>query len=535
MKPMNDKDLNEIFEKYLTKDQTEDFLQQIDEIDDQCMEDLSLAFDECPSEIEISKEDSDADDSLLDFIQRGELSSPVQSIEDYPIPDSQEPENEKEESTENEDVKSFAHNFTRRLLQTYDFKCWNDQVFVYYEDHGIYIHLSDHKLKILIRQGWDEKTQAKLTRNNILEIMERLKTEPSIQIDEGYFNCYTHLMNFWNGVLDLETGKLLDHSPKYRFTHCIRADYTAAPSGGETFMKFIDTAMQGNEQKKLHLQEIVGYMISEYYTAKKAPMLIGQPHSGKSTLNRVIGALIGSEHVANVPLHRLHERFILAHLSTKKVNICSEISDEALSNIEVFKAVTGNDELVAEYKGKDHFTYKSRIKLLFSGNSMPILKNRDVTSAFFDRLTFVNFNYTVPEAERDHNLENKLLDIDRSYIVAWAVEGIKRLVRNNFVFSESEESVAFKKRYIIEQNNTIDFIRSHCVFGPDCKVHLKPLYTEYLRYCSQNCFTAYSKDDFFAEIAKYKVQKRKFRLNGSKSLWGYVGIALKQEIQYKSA
>ena len=424
--------------------------------------------------------------------------------------------------------KKFEYNFYKELCIKYHFKCLNEKVYVYQKKEGRYILKNDNELKILIRKGWKDDIQEKLNKNNMAEILERLKTKPRFQVDEDYFNSKPYLMNFLNGVLNLKTGQFEKHSRKYKFTHCIQANYIEDPEPSYKFQEFIETCTEGNREKEKHLQEVVGYMLSELYTAKKVPMLIGKPHSGKSTLNRIISTLIGKEDVANVPLHRLHERFVLAHLSTKKVNICSEINDEALSNIEVFKNITGNDEIVAEYKGKDHFTYSSKIKLLFSGNTMPVLKNRDVTSAFFDRLTFIIFNYTVPEEERDYELEQDILKYDRSYIVYWAVEGLKRLMNNKFIFSECKESIVFKQKYIKEQNNTVDFVKHKCIFGKGFKIHKRVLYNEYLKYCYENCFTPLDKDDFFTEIEKNNVKKARFRIDGS-NLWGYKGVGIKKE------
>jgi len=421
---------------------------------------------------------------------------------------------------------AFPYLHFKAMIRKYKFKCLNEQIFVYAEQEGRYIKLSDSKFKSVIREGWDEQIQMKLTKNNVAEIIERLKTEPTIQIEDNYFNCYPNLMNFRNGVLNLKTGEFKNHSPKYRFTSCIQADYYRNPPGGRTFDNFLKTSLQTDPGKEAMLQEIVGYMFSEFCSAKKAPMIIGQPHSGKSTLNRVISELIGKDQVANVQLHRLHERFVLSHLSTKKVNICSEISDEALSNIEIFKAITGNDELVAEYKGKDHFTYRSKIKLLFSGNSMPVLKNRDAASAFFDRIIVVNLNYSVPEKDRDHLLESKLLRDDRSYIVSWAVEGIMRLMQNNFIFSETTESLDYKRAHLIEQNHVSDFIKSYCCFSPEYKIHQIDLYEAYLTYCNANCFIPRYRTALFSELSDLVVVRKKFRLNGSKPLWGFEGVTL---------
>lgn len=423
--------------------------------------------------------------------------------------------------------ESISYYIFKIICKKYIFKCCSGELYVYVEGQGIFTHLSKVKIKMLIRNGWQEEIQEKLSRNVVLDIMDRLLTESSFQVEGDFFNTFTHLVNFLNGVLNLKTGEFMEHSPKFGFTHCVQAKYTLNPKGGETFINFIKTATQSNTKKINHLQEVVGYMLSEFYSAKKAPMIIGQPHSGKSTLNRIISTLIGSEHVANVPLHRLHERFILAHLSSKKVNICSELSDESLSSIEIFKAITGNDELVAEYKGKDHFTYKSKIKLLFSGNCMPVLKSQDMTTAFFDRLTFINFNYTVAEEDRDYDLERKLLDEDKEFIVYWAVEGVKRLMNNNFAFSESEEAIKFKQKYILEQNHIKEFIKDKCILDKRCRIHSKDIYIAYLNYCDENCITPLNKEKFFIEIRKDDIERKKFRINGSNALWGLEGITLK--------
>lgn len=509
----------------IESDKTEDYL-EVEELE--YSKDRTVDCLEDKSDLDSGLEDSSEEFEYDNFICTEEKTTDVDFQEfDIKSRDNTISDNSDKES---KTKKPFAYIIFKLLLEKYNFKCWNGQIYYYYGLEGRFVQLSETQLKVLIRQGWDEEIQEKLSRNMVIEIIERLLTEPSIQVKEDYFNCETHLMNFLNGVLDLRRWKLKSHSPDYRFTSCIQSSFSFNPVGGEDFEEFLNTTMENDEEKKKHLQEVVGYILSEFYTAKKVPMIIGQPHSGKSTLNRIISSLIGTQQVANVPLHRLHERFILAHLSTKKVNICSEISDEALSNIEVFKAITGNDELVAEYKGKDHFTYKSKIKLLFSGNCMPALKNQDITTAFFDRLTFINFKYSIPEEDRKHDLEIKLLNKDREYIVYWAVQGIKRLMNKNFVFSETEESRAFKKKYIEEQNSTMDFVKSNCVFGVREKVHLRVLYDEYLNYCHNNCFSALCKEKFFVEISKYDVIKKKFRKDGSAPLWGYMGIGIQMDI-----
>lgn len=396
-------------------------------------------------------------------------------------------------------LDKFVYVLSLRVIENLNLKCWNGQIYCYIPREGRFRKISERELTILIRTGMEKNIQIMLSRNVISEIAERIQTEPTIQVEDEYFNSLTNMINVSNGVLSLTTGKLHRHSPKYRFTHLIHAEYLEHPPKGHMFRKFINSCTQGDKSKERHLQEIVGYLLSETYSAKKALFFIGVPHSGKSMFLRVISKLIGPEDVAHVPLHRLSQRFVMAHMSDKKLNISSELTDDALSNLEIFKSITGNDDLVAEFKGKDHFTYKSRIKLVFAGNNMPSMKKIEKTSAFFDRLTF---------------------------ILSWAVEGIKRLIENNFVFSECDESRTFKYKYVLEQNHIIDFIKSNCTVEKSSKVHSKVLFDAYQIYCHENCLISNCRERFFAEIANWDVKKRKFRLNGSKPLWGYVGMTV---------
>lgn len=424
----------------------------------------------------------------------------------------------------------FVYSIFKQLLEQYIFKNINGQLYYYFEPEGYFKVLNENDLKTLIRQDRDEQTSCNLSKNAVAEIIERIITEPSIKAVVE-FNPNNFLINFQNCVLNLNTDEICEHSPEYLFNNCIQTKYDPYTEKGFYFTEFVKACTDDNANKKKHLQEILGYILSDFYTAKTVPFFIGQPHTGKSMLLNVLARLVGQLNCASVPLHKLHERFILAHLSNKKVNFCSELSNKPLTNIDVFKAITGNDELVAEYKSKDHFMYKSRVKLIFAGNGMPPLKSLESTSAFFDRITFILFNHSIPESERDHTLINKLLN-EAPYIVLWAIKGLKRLIKNNFIFTECQESIDFKNKYILSQNTVLDFVKSNCSLAVENKVHAKTIYDAYLRYCKENCCNALSKEIFATEVIKYNVRKSKFRINKSNPLWGYKGIALKENYDH---
>lgn len=423
-----------------------------------------------------------------------------------------------------------AYNVAQALLDRHVFRSCQGRLYIYETKYGYFRLLSPFECKTIIRDGWSTEITKKLSRSVVSDIHERIVTEPSIQADNDGFDKHQNLMNFRDVVLDIKKWKILKHSPAFGFTSYVRADYNPEnKSDGEKFRDFIKTCTQKDGAKEKHLQEIVGYMLSNYHKAKIAPFLVGVPNSGKSALIHLITKLIGSENVSNLPLHKLHGKFALAQLSKKKLNVCSELGGSPLSNLDVFKAITGNDRIDAEFKFQDNFSFHSKVKLMFAGNSMPPLKEIDRTTAFFDRLTFVCFNYTVPPDERDHQLVKKLVHEEADYIVAWAVEGIVRLKENRFCFSECPESVEFKSRYIAEQNSAEDFIKNACEFGKGdiYKSHKRDLLEAYEDHCRENILVRLRNAEFFAEIEKRVGRPDRFRINGQ-SLWGYKGIKLVQ-------
>jgi putative DNA primase/helicase len=435
------------------------------------------------------------------------------------------------EKDNNKKIKNVDYDVYIKLLKRHIFKCCEGKMYLYDEKTGCFKELNDNQLKIVVRSDWPKEIDRLLTKSKVDDIIDRLKSCKKIQVGNSDFDSYTHFINFKNGVLDLINWKLYPHSPKYNFSSFINAHYNPTAKG-KVFVDFIRQCTEGDEAKENLIQEILGYIISNYTTAKKFFVFIGKPHTGKSTLLDVLKEIVGEEYTTAIPIHQLGERFMKAQLFKAKLNISGEMTDIELKNLDTLKALTGNDDIVAENKGKDPFTFKCKAKLVFAGNHMPRLYKLDSTSAFFDRIIFVIFNNSVPEHKRDHQLKDKLL-AERDYIVAWALKGLRRLIKNNFIFTECEESIRFKNQYIKDMNTVLDFVETCCVldrYDKRVKIHKRDLYKAYINYCKDNCVKALDSYEFFAEIKKLPVEISKFRYNGSTPLEGFRGISLKKRL-----
>lgn len=425
---------------------------------------------------------------------------------------------------------SIEFDITKKILERYQLVCLKGSLYLYEENKGCYFELQDYEIRTLVRTGWSAKIEALLSKSRVDDIIDRLKSYAEIQISEDDFDLYPQLINFNNCVIDVETLQTLKHSSKYRFTSFINANYFEKVENGENFLRFIDQCTNGDENMIRQIQEVIGYTIGNYTNAKKMFVLIGKPHTGKSTILELLTEIIGESYTSNVPLHELSGRFSLADLFKKKLNVCGELNDGILKNINVIKSITGNDRLRADLKYRDPINFINKAKVMMAGNVMPQIQTIDNTSAFTDRILFLVFKNTIPADKRDYSLKEKLI-LEKDFIVQWAIEGLYRLLLNNFVFTESLDSIEFKNQYQEDIGNIMDFINVMCKIDPkngDLKVHKRDLYTAYLSYGRDNCHNILNKKEFFNEIKKLPVKPAKFRYKKSSPLDGFLGIALNE-------
>lgn len=423
--------------------------------------------------------------------------------------------------------RNFSYTFYKMAISRHLFKVIEGNVYYYVPNEGYFLHLTDLKLKTLLRSNWDDSIEKHLNKYCLGEVIDRIISNQDFNITSEFFNNQPHMLNLLNCTLDTQTGEKYLHSPEYGFTSYLKVNYNQYPSEATNFKSFLKKYANGDVKKEKHLQEVIGYLISDYYHAKKVPFFIGKKDSGKSTLLRLITRIVGNENVSNIPLHKLNERFSMSGLHGKKINTCSELNTSSLKNIDVFKSITGNDWISAEYKGKDIFSFISKVKLVFSGNAMPQLEDLDGAEAFYERLTFLNFNYSIPREECDPYFEDKLWR-EVEWIVNWAITGLIRLVKNNFVFTEPDDSIDYKKQYMLQHDHLSDFVTEGIVLDPEGRVSQKMLFDAYMAYCNRNSIIPLKRDLVFSCIvSKYNAKKKKLRFkNNPNPLWGFEGITL---------
>ena len=85
-------------------------------------------------------------------------------------------------------------------------------------------------------------------------------------------------------------------------------------------------------------------------------------------------------------------------------------------------------------------------------------------------------------------------------IIAWALVGLKRLIANNYAFTETEKTRAELSQYRIENNSALAFINDCCVVELSAECLREDLFTAYRDYCEHAGLKPLSNIKFNREV-----------------------------------
>ena len=130
--------------------------------------------------------------------------------------------------------------------------------------------------------------------------------------------------------------------------------------------------------------EVPAYCLDVRSAIQKAVLFLGGGGTGKSTYLEACAHFLGKRCVSGITLQRLEtNQFAASGLVGKLANICPDLPAKYIEDSSIFKAITGGDEIIAEFKFKDAFAFRPYAKLIFSANYAP--RCADSSQAFYDR------------------------------------------------------------------------------------------------------------------------------------------------------
>lgn len=389
------------------------------------------------------------------------------------------------------DGKRFLHNNFAQFLKNNDrIRRVNGMLHVYRD--GVYVPGSREIESAMVKYIPTLKTAQ---RTEVLKYLDIICAE---HVDGAAAN----LIAFKNGLFDLVTGEMMDFDPEQVITNKIPWDYDPE-AYSEIADKTLNKIACSDQQIRALLEECIGYCFYRRNELSKAFVLTGDKSNGKSTFLDMIKNVLGDGNYSALDLAELDERFSVATMAGKLANIGDDISDDFLQGRSVanFKKLVSGNQVKAEIKNDPNvFFMKPTVKLLFSANDIPRMK--DKTGAVLRRLVIIPFNarFSKNDPDFDPYITYKLRDeAVMKYLIRIGIEGLRRVIeRRDFTNSHKVEKEL--KDYEVQNNPILLFLQEkdfEIVNQPTKDIH-----KAYRVFCADNGFGEMTLANFSKEICK---------------------------------
>jgi putative DNA primase/helicase len=397
---------------------------------------------------------------------------------------------------------AFRHDeFAKYLLEQYKIVKINNQLHIYVD--GIY----EWGEKII--QAEMIKHVPNLTKAKRAEVMAYL----DLLVLDNVRVADAEWIAFQNGIFNIETLEFLPFDPEIIITNKIPHNYN--PSAYSKIADCVLNKLACNDGKiRKLLDEIIGYTFYRRNELRKAFILLGDRHNGKSTYLDMIGRLLGEKNTSSLDLKELGDRFKTAELMGKLANIGDDIDDEFIKTTAIFKKVVSGDKLNAERKGQDPFDFAPYAKQMFSANTLPRIK--DKSGAVIDRLIIVPFNASFSRQDPDYDpyIKYKLREEEvMEYLINIGLAGLSRVLDSQG-FTETESVKACIKEYNEANNPVLLYFRDMDISSL-LGVETKSIYRDYESFCIANNFQPMSSIEFSKTIkAHYNLEIKVKKIDG---------------------
>lgn len=358
-----------------------------------------------------------------------------------------------------------------------------------YNEKGYYTEMQDIELWDLIfnKQGYIPSEYQSLGR--FRELKEMLDIFTALPLNQDT----SDLLNLENGMLDLNKFKLLPHGPQYySFSQVPFSfnDKAIIKFKGSRFEQLITSSVEADAINLI--QEMFGLALQNNpQKFQKCFILVGDGSNGKGVILRILAQLIGDDNISRVGIQKYNTKFENYTLENKKLNLDTDSSATRIEESENFKKAIAGETISVQRKGVDSVDIMPTHLHISAMNNLPSCA--DKSDGFYRRLIFINFPHRFGSNEDlkqgkcdkvgDKNLLDDILKNEMDIVLAWALDGLKRIRNNNYRHSVSSSSQALLNDYMAMTDSVRTFIEDMLTFEPGSPLLNSILKVAYENYC----------------------------------------------------
>ena len=222
---------------------------------------------------------------------------------------------------------------------------------------------------------------------------------------------------------------------------------------------FLDDISCGNSEIKQTLIEILGCVLIPDPKVQHMIFIQGPGGSGKTTFCEMIANFLGKDLVSHNSLSDFKDQTKLSLLRGKLLNLSDDIDYEKLyiERTQILKILSSGGVISARAIYSYPIEFENTATIICSTNSMPILFNAN--SGIYRRLVLLSLNKEFNKEKRDPDMLKKLSTPEvKSALLNLAIEGMNRLVDNNYTFTETKTLKETLEEYYTESDTVKAFL-----------------------------------------------------------------------------
>ena len=397
-------------------------------------------------------------------------------------------------------------------------------ILFYDKDNGVYVYGGD----IVIEKELDKKYGFKLKTADITEIKNYVIRKTYTKRET--FDSNLDIVNLKNGLYNMRTGEFGLHTPDYYSIN--QKPFPYYPKArSKRFIKFLKEVLWPEDI--LTAIDIIAYTFIRSNLHELYFILIGTGANGKSVFTGLVTNLHGLKNVSNVTLKSLlTNKFALARLENKDVNIDTELSSTTISDMSILKRLSGTQSIMIEKKGVDPYDTFLHAKQIFNANLMPI--NLDNSDARYRREIPLSFPFQFEGTKEDSELLKKLsTEEELSGIFNIIAHVLKtRIIKTQRVHINQKTIKERREKSELTSNPVKSFLgKAVTKDSVDSDYEIKDdFYLAYMRYCKFHKLPIEQKETFGSILknSPYKLKDGKKQKEGiRKTIWK--GMRLKEK------
>ena len=329
------------------------------------------------------------------------------------------------------------------------------------------------------------------------------EVHPMVEIDQKALDADEYLLNTPSATYDLRAG--LSSAQDHNAADLITKQTTVDPSdeGMEIWEDALSTFFCGDKDLIRYVQDIAGLSAIGKVCVEGLIIAYGEGRNGKSTfwntLSRVLGTYSGNMSADTLTVGcKRNVKPELAEVKGKRLIIAAELEEGMRLNTSNVKQLCSTDEIYAEKKYKDPFSFVPSHTLVLYTNHLPKVGALD--DGTWRRLIVIPFNAKIEGASDIKNYADYLYEKAGGAILKWIMAGAKRVIGKKFDIRKPAVVDEAIRKYKENNDWLTHFLDDCCEIDPSFSAKSGDVYNAYRSYCMQVGEYIRSTSDFYTAL-----------------------------------